>query len=107
MMKAIVKRINRMTIEEFATQHDLILRVTEREAAYAAPGKWYCYFPEIEIKKGGVLESGSGDGDTINDAIFNYCEILSNKRVVYKAFTPSRAEFTMPELTPIYTLEEI
>lgn len=104
-MKMEIHRVERQSIESFASMHQLTLQVHERTPD-GLP-RWFCYFNDIEIKDGSVLLSGSGKGNTIEEAVKDYCNNLSRKLVVYKATDKEkRKEFRMPLLTPEYEGEK-
>ena len=93
-----------VTLEDFAKRHDLTMAVYERnpvEIPFNNLKKYFCYFKYLEILEGPILRSTSGDGDTINEAIEEYCKELSNKKIVIKATDPkSRKVLTTPTITP-------
>lgn len=61
-------------------------------------GKFYVNFPGGDIKEGKMLCSKSGDGNTIDEALKNYCKQISNQTMVFNAFSDERKEIKIPKL---------
>lgn len=84
-MKITVKKLKRMTIEEFAILHDLTMCVVER---YSNPGTYFlAAFEDMTIMPN-VTEIGNcvpiishGQGSTPEEAIQNYAKHISTKRL--------------------------
>lgn len=96
-----------MTLEEFSKKHDLTMAVYERDITVANPlKKYFCYFKHVEIKDGPILKSTSGNGNTVNEAIEDYCKELSKKRIVIRASdSEHRTVFFTPVITPHWETE--
>lgn len=60
--------------------------------------KYFARFEGAELIEGHFLASISGDGDTIDEALRNYCELISNKKLCINAYTPNRIEIYVPKL---------
>lgn len=60
--------------------------------------KYYAAFEHAEIVDGGVLIGAYGDGDTIDEAISNYCLEVSNKRIRFTGSNIIREEIVFPTL---------
>lgn len=99
-MKIIREEQPRMSIEEFADKHDLVMKVVERPLHIPARS-WYARFVSAEVKEGGVLKNTFGDGATPEEAIRNYAiELNSGGRIlVIDALLGTRKEILMPYFT--------
>lgn len=97
-----------MTLEEFSKKHDLTMAVYERDLSVAHNlKKYFCYFKHVEIKEGPILKSPSGNGNTINEAIEDYCKELSKKNIVIHATdSKHRTLLTTPIITPHWEKEQ-
>ena len=73
------------------------LVVTERPA-HLNLSRFYVSFEHCEILDGGFLNSTSGQGGTINEALVDYCSLISNKIVVFDAYKPERKTVQLPTL---------
>lgn len=87
---------DRMTIEEFAEKHDLIMEVYERDKGIATP--FYARFKGAEIKDDGMLRSAHGNGYTEEEAINDYASEISEKVLVFGAYITNRKEIRVPIL---------
>jgi len=93
-MMRIVRRVpERMTIEEFAEKHDLVMEVVRRKG-----GNYYAHFQRAEVKDGSILIGTSGEGLTEDEAISNYATEISDKLLVIGAYTKERREIWAPQL---------
>lgn len=97
-MKINLTEIKRQTIEEFADEHDLIMEVEERHA-HEAHDKYYASFKGAEIKEGGILIGGIGDGDTVKSAIADYAHKIGLTILVIDAYSKDRRIIEVPVLT--------
>lgn len=90
----------RMTLEEFADAHGLVMEVRERRADLGFPeghpSRWYAKFTGAEIAERGMLASVSGNGSTPEDAITDYGRRISERDLVVGAYTPERREIRVP-----------
>ena len=60
--------------------------------------RYYVSFEGCEVMKGRFLSSSSGNGNTIDEALQDYCKIISCKTVVFNPMTKNRKEFTLPKI---------
>ena len=100
--------IARQTLEEFTAQHHLAMLVYERkDDRPEGLARYYCSLEHIEIKDDSVLISPSGNGNTVEEAIEDYCRRISGKRLVYRATNPAqRRDFMAPMIKPEYTFDQ-
>lgn len=110
-MKVKYHVLERITIDDFAKQHGLVMQVHERsnaELSHAWTNKFFCYFEFLEELDGRVLHATAGNGKTPNDAIKGYCREISNKLMVYKAGSKKlRKEINVPTILPEWEEERI
>ena len=85
-----------VSLQDFADKYGLELNITERENKDLP--RFYASFSNVEIKNGSVLSSCFGDGNTIEKAILDYVNRISEKLIVIDAFKPSRREIKVPKL---------
>lgn len=91
--------VKRQTLEEFAAEYGLIMRVYERPPSLDLP-RYYAMFLNVERKAGEILCSEFGEGNTEQEAIAAYVKKLSGQRLVIDAYRPTRVDLlTAPELT--------
>src|ERR1035437_5554486 len=60
--------------------------------------KYYVSFKNGETMEGCCLVSHSGNGNTIDEALIDYCKQISNRRMVFGSMTPEREEILLPKL---------
>lgn len=97
--------VEEMTIEDFADKHNLTMSVHERSKIFNLP-KFYAHFKDIEISKGMMLYSISGDGSTPEEAIVNYTSQISEQRLVTNAMRSSRKEILAPRFIQSEHIDE-
>ena len=100
-MKVVRNLIPETTLEAFANQHSLVLEVNERRDTAWGDRKlarYYARFKDAEVMERGMLASVSGDGNTEDEAIANYAERISLKRIAIGAYTKDRQEIDVPRL---------
>jgi hypothetical protein len=75
------------TVDQFAKQHDLTMKVGERESWQVNTGRprFYAEFEGVEVKIGRMLCSFYGDGDTIFEAIKDYFDRIQGALLVLNA----------------------
>lgn len=73
------------------------LIVNERPSNLRLP-KFYVSFENSDVMNDGVLIGSFGNGDTIDEALQNYCKEVSCKKIVFGVYTNSRDEITLPKL---------
>ena len=85
--------VRQLTIEEFAEEHDLTMRIVER-------AKWdEASFVGAETKAGSCcLHSTWGKGTTPEAAIKDYATKISEKTIVLNAWFDNRKEIVVPRL---------
>lgn len=83
----------RQSLEAFADEHGLKMRVVER-----FQGNFYAHFDDAEVKDDGVLIGLYGNGKDEIDAISDYANAVSEKTLVIGARTPERREIRVPIL---------
>ena len=102
-MKITRKLIPEMTLEEFADKHGLELEVCERRRdRLPHAGRFYAMFARAEVMDPpGFLSGVSGDGDTEEEAIRDYAERISEKRLAIYGPAPAyeRTNIDVPRLT--------
>lgn len=98
---------NRMTLEAFADKHDLTMEIVERTRTDLhhsfdfGANRFYANFKNTETKEGACLCGTHGNGGTEAQAMADYAKLISGKLLVVGAFTESRREIYVPELTAI------
>lgn len=96
-MKIIRELIKRQTIEEFAVEHDLVMKIVERSTTSSpVQDRFFCHFEHIEEKDGSCLISASGNGNTEQEAINDYAKRISEKYLVYNAYKDDRRTIMAP-----------
>lgn len=102
-MKINRKLIERMSIEDFAERHNLIMEVHERNKRnmidFNVRDAFYASFEGAEVKEGACLASEYGDGSNEEEAIRNYAALISGKLLVFNAFGRDRHEIQVPYLS--------
>lgn len=100
-MKIILNEQPRMTLEEFADKHGLVMEVTERDKQEIGPlcrrFRYYACFRGAETKVCHILRSEYGNGSTPAKAIANYARKTSGRLLVINNFQTSRREIQCPE----------
>jgi len=90
--------ISTKEILDFEQEIGTELVVNERKE-YGKGCKYYVQFEHSEVMTGVFLVSSYGNGDTIDEAIENYCVKIQNKRIAINADTPNRREVVCPKFT--------
>lgn len=72
------------------------LEVNERTDAKL--NRFYVKFKGGEIIGKGDLISYTGNGNTIDKALKDYCKQISNKTIVFGAYSGNRREINLPKL---------
>lgn len=87
-------------IMDFEKEIGIELVVTERKDTHLP--RFYARFDACEVKNGIILTGSYGFGNTVDEAIENYCKGISGELLVYQAASPTqRREFKVPNL--VYT----
>jgi len=92
-----INLINTKEILDFEQEIGYELEVNERANPKELP-RFYVSFKKGEIMEGGCLVSAMGNGDTIDEALKDYCIQISNRRLAFNAYTPERKEIQFPKL---------
>lgn len=99
---------NDITLEELAKRHNLVMRVIERDARFREKNmRFYAKFEGVEAKGNFSLTSVYGDGNTGEEAIFNYCKEISNRVLVKDAYKDTRVEIDVPTVICAYKEEKV
>jgi hypothetical protein len=97
-------RLNLITTKEildFEKEIGYELVVNERPIHADSPvrlPKYWVQFEKAEVMKSGCLVNKCGNGNTIDEAIGDYCCEVSNCRVAFGAYTNERKEIQFPKL---------
>lgn len=83
----------RMTIQDFAEQHDLTMLVDEYERGFTAR------FHDAVVVEDLLIKAVYGFGDTEEEAIRRYAEKISGRMLVFKLGTGDRREIQVPVLS--------
>ena len=79
--------------------YELVVNEREIHAGSAARlSKYYVQFEKAEVMEGGYLFGKQGNGNTIDEAIRDYCRQVSNCRIAFGAYTKERKEVQFPKL---------
>ena len=97
-MKLKLEEIPKMTIEEFADKHDLVMEVHERKRPIGSPDRYYAHFERCEVMQNGCLAGVYGNGATPEAAIADYATRLQLTRVAINAMSENRREIEVPRL---------
>lgn len=87
------------SLEDFAAKHGLEMVVFERPLDVAEDltlKRYYARFRNVDIKRGCMVGGGGGNGNTPEQAIADYAQMIRGCRLVYDAFGNNRREFTAP-----------
>jgi len=87
--------IPRMTIDEFADQHGLIMEVHER-GPVGSNTAFYAHFKNCDVHDGPCLVGTFGDGSTEDEAISHYAKTISQKVLVIDAGHDCRRDIVAP-----------
>lgn len=86
--------IKEKEILDFEEEISVEIIVRERPKPYSK--KFYAQFHDTEVLEGNILSSKFGDGDTIDEAILDYCKEIEGKTLVISARTKNRIEIKCP-----------
>jgi len=84
-------------ILDFEKELKIELVVNERSKTYNLP-KYYVSFENAEVMENGMLCGCSGNGNTIDEALLDYCKEIETKRMALFAYTDKRYEVVCPKL---------
>lgn len=97
-------KLNLISVKEildFEKEIGYELVVNERPIHAGSPARlsrYYVQFEKAEVMEGGCLAGKYGNGNTIDEAIKDYCREVSNCRVAFGAYTNERKEIQFPKL---------
>jgi hypothetical protein len=97
-------KLNLITTKEildFEKEIGYELVVNERAIHAGSPARlsrYYVQFEKAEVMERGCLTGKYGNGSTIDEAIKDYCQEVSNCRVAFGAYTNERKEIQFPKL---------
>jgi hypothetical protein len=89
-------------ILDFEKEIGYELEVHERKYKHwvdSPKSRYYARFKGAELSDNGRLIGESGNGDTIDSAIKDYCVKVSGETIVFYAGTQNRKEIKFPRLT--------
>lgn len=93
-MKTEIEHAERMTLEEFADKHGLTMKVTARSGVGSPPvghgARFYAEFDGVDVMEDGCLCGVFGNGATPDEAIRNYIQKISEKRIAIDALSSDR-----------------
>lgn len=92
-----IEEIAKKEITDFEKEIGYELVVKQR-SPLTEHEKYYVSFETGEIMKGGCLISNTGNGNTIDEALLDYCKHISYKRMAFGAYTNNRVEIDIPQL---------
>lgn len=97
-MQIEMKTIERMSIEDFADKHGLVMVVNERRIRSVKLAPFYAHFKNAEVLRGRFLLGTFGDGSTPEEAIKDYALQISRATLVINANGNGRREIDVPIL---------
>lgn len=102
-MKIVIEYQERTSLAKFADKNKLVMKVHERDVDTLkwSPSlcKFHASFQDTEISEGCFLLSQHGNGNTPNQAIKDYGNIISGKLLIVNAGNPEkRREIRVPIL---------
>ena len=74
------------------------LEVNERPT-HSGLSQFYVSFKNGESMEGGFLVGHSGNGDTVDEALQDYCKQISCRRMAFNSYTPEHREIQFAKLT--------
>ena len=88
-----------MNIYDYAREQGLTLRICQRKESMELP-RYYIEFEKVYVSYNGGLLGVFGNGDTVEQALYDYCTEISGKRLIIEStkYSP-RWENTAPKLT--------
>jgi hypothetical protein len=90
--------LNRMTIDDFAEKHSLVMEIHELDACRNRSSRYYAHFSRVEVMLNGMLESKVGYGNSEDEAIEAYAYAISGRKIVLNAYGNDRQEIDVPIL---------
>lgn len=99
-MEIAMVEVPQSTIQEFADAHGLVMEVRERRKPIGDNSRYYAMFKDAEVSEPGVLVGAHGNGASPGEAIADYADRISLKRLVIGAYGEARRELDVPRLIP-------
>jgi len=93
-----INLIKTKEITEFEKEIGIELYIHERSPYRDRLFRYYVNFKDSDTKQGGILGSTYGNGNTIDEAIKEYCEKISNKILIFNPYSKDRKEIEVPIL---------
>jgi len=96
-----IKEIENKEILDFEKEIFYELVATERAIHAGSPVgllKWSVQFENSEVMARGCLANIYGNGNTIDEAVKDYCKIVSNCKIAFNAYSDERKEIQFPKL---------
>lgn len=84
-------------ILDFEQEIGYELVVNERPILSELP-QFYVYFHQGESMENGCLVTHYGDGNTVDEALSDYCKQISCRRMIFNAYGSERREIQFPKL---------
>jgi hypothetical protein len=81
---------NTESLRSFAKQNNLEISVKANLNTDTGEISWKCQYKGVEVNQGGYLKSEFGVGHTPEEAMANYASTISNKNLVYHAYSKDR-----------------
>ncbi len=98
--------IKEKEILDFEKEIEVELELKERAETLNLP-RYYVSFPGCEVIEGRFLYGNIGNGETMDEALADYAKQLSNKTIVFNAYTNEREEIECPKLKHTKLLKKI
>ncbi len=96
-----INLISTKEILDYEKEIGIELVVTERAihaGSAAGLSRYFVCFGGGDVAENSMLVGVTGNGDTIDKAITDYCHQISNKKMVFGANTTKRKEIQLPKL---------
>lgn len=74
------------------------LEANERAEGLRGLKRFYVLFRDAHAMESSCLVGYSGNGDTVDEALKDYCNLISGKRMAFNPFSHNRTEIVMPKL---------
>lgn len=94
-------KVNRIEVKDLLDiEKDLgcEIEVNERPGQFKKHLKYYAHIKNLEVKDGYILSGAFGNGETVEEALSNYAEEISEKLVVLDAYKDSRKVIQFPKI---------
>jgi len=80
-------------------QNNLILNERDpNKIRYNGLKRYYIYFEKSEIVKDDKLWISHGNGNTIDEALIDYANKISSKKIVFNVGLPNQDEIILPKI---------